>query len=58
VSKTGTFPEGLLARNAGVLLSPNLNSGILIATPLYSAAIKILKARKFPPSTRRFYKGN
>jgi len=49
VSSTGTLPMGDLLRNSGVKLSvPILKSGMSSSTPLYSAAIRILKARKLP----------
>lgn len=47
VCSTGTLPRGDIALNSAVSLSFIwLNSGMLIAMPLYSAAIKILNARK------------
>jgi hypothetical protein len=50
VSKRGIFPNGLFWRKAGVLVSFKSKGGTAIVTPLYSAAIKILNARKFPGS--------
>ena len=44
---------GFFARKAADLVSVSLKSGTLITMPLYSAAIKILNARKLPASVRR-----
>ena len=55
VSRTGTRPRGDLARNSGDLLSLGwLNSGTSSSTPLYSAAIRTLKARKFAGFVQSF----
>lgn len=55
VSRTGTRPRGDFARNSGDLLSVGwLNSGTSIATPLYSAAIRTLKARKLAGFVQSF----
>ena len=49
VFSTGTLPIGLIARNAGVLLSlPISNSGMAISTRLYAAIIRDWRAWVLP----------